>query len=172
MALLQKIVAFVPDEKRDQALAAFGGAALLTGQKLSAVAMFSRGVYGLEKQWRVRHPEFHGDFKARWQAATSFYEQTHQDPTNRTLHMIGIPLILGGALGLLATPRYSPPWVLSAGAFVGGWALNLVGHSRFEKNPPAFAEDPLSFVAGPVWDARQFVKVLRKRAAASGMAPA
>ena len=172
MALLQKIVAFMPEESRDQALAVAGGAALLTGQKLSAVAMFGRGVYGLEKQWRGRHPEFRGDFKARWAAATSFYEQTHTDPTNRTLHMVGIPLILGGAVGLLASPRYSPPWVLAAGAFVGGWALNLVGHAKYEKNSPAFAEDPLSFVAGPVWDARQFARVMRKRAARTGMAPA
>ena len=31
--------------------------------------------------------------------------------------------------------------MLSAGAYVGGWALNLVGHSKYEKNEPAFAED-------------------------------
>ncbi len=165
MAILQKLVTFVPEEKRDQAMATAGFAALLTGQKLTAVAMFGRGVYGLEKQWRARHPEFHGGFKARWAASTSFYEQTHADPTNRALHMAGIPLIVGGTVGLLATPRYSPPWFLAAGAFVGGWALNLVGHSKFEKNAPAFAEDPLSFVAGPVWDAQQMAKVIQKRMA-------
>jgi hypothetical protein len=165
MALLQKLVTFVPEEKRDQAMAAAGGAALLTGQKLTAVFMFGRGVYGLEQQWRARHPEFRGGFKERWAASTSFYEQTHVDPTNRALHMAGIPLIVGGAVGLLAAPRYSPPWFLAAGAFVSGWTLNLVGHSKFEKNAPAFAEDPLSFVAGPVWDAQQLAKVIQKRMA-------
>ncbi len=163
MGMLQKIVAFVPEEKRDQALAAAGGAALLSGQKFTAIIMFGRGVSGLEKKWRVRHPEFRGDFSQRWAAATSFYEQTHQDPTNRVLHMAGIPLIVGGALGLLVAPRYSPPWFLSATAFVGGWGMNLVGHYKYEKNAPAFAEDPLSFVAGPVWDAQQLAKVIRKR---------
>lgn len=165
MTVLRKIIEYVPAEKRDQAFAAAGGAALLTGQKLTALALFGRGVYGLEKQWRAKHPEFTGDFNDRWRAATSFYEQTHQDPTNRALHMAGIPLILGGAIGLLAMPRYSPPWMLSAGAFVGGWALNLVGHSKYEKNAPAFADDPLSFVAGPVWDVQQAMKIVRKRVA-------
>lgn len=164
MAMLQRIVNFVPAERRDEALAVVGGAALLTGQKLTALSMFGRGVYGLEKKWRAAHPEFKGGLPERWAAATSFYEQTHQDPTNRALHMAGIPLILGGTVGMLVAPRYSPPWVLSAGAFVGGWALNLVGHSKFEKNAPAFADDPLSFVAGPVWDVQQLAKVVRKRA--------
>lgn len=163
MAVLQKLIAFVPVEKRDSALAAAGGAALLTGQKLTGVTLFVRGAYGLEQRWRVRHPEFQGGLKERWAAATSFYEATHRDPTNRALHMAGIPLIVGGTLGLLAAPRYSPPWVLAAGAFVGGWALNLVGHSKYEKNKPAFEDDPLSFIAGPVWDAQQLAKVVRKR---------
>ena len=168
MALLHKMIELVPREKRNQALAAAGGVALVTGQKLSAVAMFGRGVWGLEREWRVKHPEFDGDLRARWAAATSFYEQTHQDPTNRALHIVGIPLIVGGAVGLLAAPRYSPPWFAAAGAFVGGWALNLVGHAQFERNQPAFGDDPLSFVAGPVWDVQQLAKVVRKRAMAAG----
>ena len=167
MAMLQRIVDIVPPEKRDQALAAAGGAALLTGQKLTAIMMFSKGVSGLERKWRANHPEFKGGLPERWAAARSFYEQTHQDPTNRLLHMAGIPLIVGGAAGLLFSPRYSPPWFLSATAYSGGWVLNLVGHYKFEKNAPAFADDPLSFVAGPVWDAQQLIKVVQKRVARS-----
>lgn len=163
MGMLKRLVAFVPEEKRDQAMAVAGGAALLTGQKFTAIVMFGRGISGLERKWRIRHPEFDGTFDARWTAATSFYEQTHQNPTNRVLHMAGIPLIVGGAVGLLFAPRYTPPWFLSAGAFAGGWAMNIVGHVNYEKNAPAFAEDPLSFIAGPVWDAQQLAKVIRKR---------
>ena len=163
MGMLKKFVAFVPEEKRDQAMAVAGGAALLSGQKFTAIVMLSRGASGLEKKWRVRHPEFNGTFQQRWDAATSFYEQTHRNPTNRVLHMVGIPLIVGGAMGLLFSPRYSPPWFLSATAFAGGWAMNIVGHVNYEKNAPAFAEDPLAFVAGPVWDAQQLAKVIRKR---------
>jgi len=45
--------------------------------------------------------------------------------------------------------------LLSASAFVGGWVLNFIGHGRYEKNQPAFADDPLSFIAGPAWDFMQ-----------------
>ncbi|HEY9842645.1 MAG TPA: Mpo1-like protein, partial [Candidatus Obscuribacterales bacterium] len=50
------------------------------------------------------------------------------------------------------------PWVISAVAFAGGWALNILGHSKYEKKAPAFTEDPLSFVAGPVWDIQQIMQ--------------
>jgi uncharacterized membrane protein YGL010W len=54
----------------------------------------------------------------------------------------------------------------SAAAFAGGWALNILGHMVYEKKKPAFAEDPLSFVAGPVWDAKQLVNVINKKSVA------
>ena len=34
------------------------------------------------------------------------------------------------------------------------WALNIIGHKAYEKKAPAFADDPLSFIAGPFWDAK------------------
>jgi uncharacterized membrane protein YGL010W len=80
------------------------------------------------------------------------------------LHVVGIPLIVGGAVGLLAAPpvlgvlRFT-----SLAAFGVGWLLNLVGHAAFEKRAPAFSEDALSFVAGPVWDLRQLIdRVVRR----------
>jgi hypothetical protein len=134
-----------------------GMATLLSGQKLAALTMFARGFGQLERGWRERHPEFQGDFKARVDAAITFYEATHQNPVNRQLHLVGIPMIVGGAVGLIASPSFSPPWIASAGAFTAGWALNIVGHAAFEKNAPAFADDPLSFIVGPIWDARQML---------------
>jgi uncharacterized membrane protein YGL010W len=86
-----------------------------------------------------------------------YYEETHQHPTNRLLHRIGIPLIVGGAAGLLLAPAFRPVWFASAGAFTLGWGLNLVGHAAFEKNRPAFSADPLSFVTGPLWDLKALV---------------
>jgi len=79
--------------------------------------------------------------------------------------MVGIPMIVGGALGLLAAPSFTPPWAASAALFGAGWALNIVGHRRFEHNAPAFFEDPLSFLAGPVWDVKNLVS--RRRAASA-----
>ena len=71
--------------------------------------------------------------------------------------MAGIPLIVGGAAGLLAFKPYRPAWTVAAGTFAVGWGLNIVGHAAFEKNAPAFKDDPLSFLAGPVWDLQQFI---------------
>src|SRR5512133_3381213 len=106
---------------RGLAMAAGGMGALLAGQKVLGIGLFAGGVVELETAWREAHPDFHGDFKARWAEALTFYESTHRNPTNRILHVAGIPLILGGAIGLLAAPSYSPPWWVSAGAFGVGW---------------------------------------------------
>ena len=137
-----------------------GMGALLAGRKVTALGLFSQGLRDLEAEWRAVHPEFQGGLRARWQEAVEFYEATHTDATNRRLHIIGIPLIVGGAVGLLVWPSYSPPWALSAGTFASGWVLNIVGHAVYEKNAPAFADDPLSFIAGPVFDAVQVKAII------------
>jgi len=147
------------------ALSALGMGALCAGFKLSALSLFSAGIKLLEKDWRARHPEFIGNASERWQASLSFYRDTHQNGTNRTLHLIGIPLIVGGAVGLFASKPLSPVtgalWLGSFGAFATGWALNLVGHAAFEKRAPAFSDDGLSFIAGPVWDLQELLKSRR-----------
>ncbi|MCC6811190.1 MAG: DUF962 domain-containing protein [Deltaproteobacteria bacterium] len=127
---------------------------LLTGSKLAALSMFSKGVWGLEKKWRQKHPDVASGLEARWSEAIRFYDATHQNAMNRKLHRIGIPMIVGGAAGLLLSRPLRPTWGVAALAFTAGWALNFVGHA-IEKSTPAFADDPLSFLAGPVWDLQQ-----------------
>lgn len=151
LGLVQR--AFDP-KTRDLACVAGGMGALLAGQKLLGLGLFARGIQGLERSWRERN-EFTGSLEERWQIATEFYEATHQDPVNRVLHVVGIPLIAGGAAGMLLSRPFRPVWLASAGAFTFGWGLNFVGHAVFERKAPAFAEDPLSFFAGPVWDWKQ-----------------
>ncbi|HEX3774488.1 MAG TPA: DUF962 domain-containing protein [Polyangiaceae bacterium] len=150
------------------ALAVGGMGALCFGFKRSALALFGAGVRTLERDWRERHPEFRGGLGERWQASLEFYRETHQNPTNRTLHVIGIPLIVGGALGLFASRPLSPVsgalWLGSFAAFAGGWALNIVGHAVHEKRAPAFSEDGLSFLAGPVWDLQELLGAASQRA--------
>jgi hypothetical protein len=154
--LAKKLTSLLPDEKsRNVALAAGGMAALLAGRKVLALGLFARGIYGLEQEWRRAHPDFQGGLAERWDRAIRNYEATHADAKNRALHRAGIPLIAGGAAGLVLFPAYRPLWLASAATFAAGWALNLVGHARYEKNAPAFADDPLSFLAGPVWDVAQ-----------------
>lgn len=136
---------------RDLACVAGGMGALLAGQKLVGLGLFARGLHGLERRWREEH-DFQGTLEERWQRAGEFYEATHQDPVNRFLHLVGIPLVAGGAAGLIMSRPLRPVWLASAGAFTLGWGLNFIGHGLFEKKAPAFAEDPLSFFVGPVWD--------------------
>jgi hypothetical protein len=135
--------------------AVLGMAALLTGRRIPALGMFARGLALIEQHWRDNHPEFKGGFKERWDEAAKFYAATHEHPVNRYMHMAGIPLIVGGAVGLLTAKPFRPTWGVSAGAFAVGWGLNIAGHVFFEKNRPAFEQDPLSFFAGPVWDIQQ-----------------
>ena len=152
-----------PRRARGVALTAAGMVGLTTGSKLAALGLAARGMQDIEAEWRAAHPDFEGGVAERWQRAIDFYAETHTDPTNRALHMVGIPIIVGGFTGLLIWPRYSPPWFASAGAWAVGWALNLVGHAAFERNGPAFADDPLSFVAGPVWDLMQLRDALARK---------
>lgn len=161
-SLLKSIV--TEERKRDLAFTATGMGALVVGLGPLAAVPFGLGLRGLEKQWRRKHG-FDGKFEERWARSVKYYEGTHKHPVNRALHVIGTPFILAGTAGLavssplnpLSWPVYGP----SVASFVGGWTLNLAGHALFEKNAPAFADDPLSFVAGPMWE----VDLLRKRLA-------
>ncbi len=163
MSLLRRFAKDLLFERLDRrtrgvAFTAGAGAALLGGRKLTALGMLATGLREIDADWRARHPDFEGGWRERWRRAAEDYEAAHRDPTNRKLHAVGVPIIVGGVAGLLVWPAYSPPWVLSAGAFGFGWGLNLVGHGVFEGNLPALADDPLGFVAGPVWDLSRLVR--------------
>src|SRR5882724_13195229 len=104
-------------------LAVGGMGALCFGLKRSALLLFAAGVREIERDWRHRHPEFQGTLAERWQLSLEFYRETHQNPTNRRLHVVGIPLIVGGAAGLLLSRPLSPVsgglWLGSLAAFSG-----------------------------------------------------
>ncbi|MCP4503503.1 MAG: DUF962 domain-containing protein [Deltaproteobacteria bacterium] len=162
--MLAKLVSLLPDKnKRNVAFTVAGMTTLLTGQKIAGLSMVFKGLRGIEAQWREAHPDFDGDLAARWEEAITFYEDTHSEPTNRKLHVVGIPMVLGGAAGLLIFRPFRPFWFASASSFAAGWGLNIVGHFVFEKNAPAFADDPLSFIAGPVWDLKHGGKMRAER---------
>ncbi|MET0284479.1 MAG: DUF962 domain-containing protein [Polyangiales bacterium] len=78
------------------------------------------------------------------------YDQDHQDPTNRALHLLGITLI-GSSVAL----AWLPP--VSLAAFVGGWTAQLVGH-RIEGNKPSFTRQRRFMAVGAVW----YVRTLRE----------
>ncbi len=151
--MLKTFTDLMPDEKSRNVVTTVGGMlGVLAGRKLTGLALFGKGISGLERDWRNAHPDFQGGLEERWRAAVDFYRKTHENDANRTLHVIGIPLIVGGSAGLLLFNPYRPLWFLSATSFSAGWVLNFIGHGLFEKKAPAFADDPLAFVAGPVWE--------------------
>lgn len=84
----------------------------------------------------------------------ALYQEGHTKLGTKLTHMVGIPMIVAA----FPTAPVSPP--LAGALFVGGWALQLVGHSVFEKNKPAFLADPYYLLVGPVWVAVEWLELL------------
>ena len=80
------------------------------------------------------------------------YREDHQNPVNRTLHTIGIPMIVASLPLMLAAPP------IGIGMFIFGWILQFVGHA-FEGKMPSFFSDPKYLLIGPMW----FVKKITGR---------
>jgi uncharacterized membrane protein YGL010W len=72
------------------------------------------------------------------------YREDHQNPVNRTLHSIGIPMIVASLPVILAAPP------IGITMFVVGWILQFVGHA-FEGKMPSFFSDPKYLLIGPMW---------------------
>ena len=78
------------------------------------------------------------------------YREKHQNPINRALHTVGIPLIVISLLLVFWD------WRWGVGLFVFGWALQFLGHV-FEGKPPAFFSNPLMLFAGILWWIRKIL---------------
>ena len=74
----------------------------------------------------------------------SRYRRDHQNPVNRRLHAIGIPMIVVS----LAVVFFKPS--LGLLLFVVGWILQFVGHA-FEGKAPSFFSDARFLLVGPIW---------------------
>ena len=83
----------------------------------------------------------------------SLYEKEHTHLGTKLTHMVGIPMIVAS----IPTAFVNPP--VAAGLFVGGWALQYIGHYVFEKNEPAFYGDPYYLLVGPVWVGAEWAKL-------------
>jgi uncharacterized membrane protein YGL010W len=81
------------------------------------------------------------------------YQQGHTKLGTKLTHMVGIPMIVAS----FPTALVSPP--IAGGLFVGGWALQIAGHTLFEKNKPAFFGDPYYLLVGPVWVAVEWLEL-------------
>ncbi|MGA7122410.1 MAG: DUF962 domain-containing protein [Polyangiaceae bacterium] len=78
------------------------------------------------------------------------YDKEHTKLGTKLTHMVGIPMIMAS----IPTAFVNPP--AAGGLFVGGWALQYIGHYVFEGNQPAFYSDPYYLLVGPVWVAAEW----------------
>jgi len=89
------------------------------------------------------------------------YEAKHQNPTNRAIHRIGVPLIV------LSIPALFFSRPLGFGMLGLGWLLQILGH-RIEGNKPAFMQNPIFLLVGPVWVFRTIRRLLAGKRDPSG----
>ena len=54
-------------------------------------------------------------------------------------------------LVLLVALGRSLPLLVGLGLFLGGWAVQFVGHARWEKRSPAFLRNLVHLLVGPAW---------------------
>ena len=61
----------------------------------------------------------------------AFYRTQHISKGVRVSHLVGTPIIAAGLPLMFAKPRVGAPM------FIGGWAVQIIGHKLFEKNMPS-----------------------------------
>lgn len=76
------------------------------------------------------------------------YHEKHRHPLNKLTHAVGIPLVV------VSLPLFLFEWRWALGLFVAGWVLQFVGHA-VEGNSPAFFNNPVYLIVGPLWLARR-----------------
>jgi uncharacterized membrane protein YGL010W len=85
-----------------------------------------------------------------WHEWLARYSESHQNPTNRLCHTIGIPLV-ATAVALTPVLVFVPQWwSVAAGLFVVGWIFQFVGHA-YEGKPPEFIKDWRFLFVGLRW---------------------
>jgi uncharacterized membrane protein YGL010W len=85
-----------------------------------------------------------------WAEWLAQYAESHQDPTNRLCHTIGIPVVAASVVlcpALLFMPQL---WLAVLGLFVVGWSFQFVGH-YYEGKPPEFTKDWRFLFVGLRW---------------------
>jgi uncharacterized membrane protein YGL010W len=85
------------------------------------------------------------------------YSADHQNPFNRRMHSICVPLI-DYAGGLAA-----PLWLTALVLFVAGWIGQFIGH-YVEGRRPSFFRDLRFLLNGPLWVLQKFYALIGIRA--------
>ena len=78
------------------------------------------------------------------------YVADHQNPTNKRMHMFGIPAVVLAIVLWLAAPFVPGAWLWALILTLIGIALQLIGH-RFEGKPPSASSDWRFLIIGLRW---------------------
>jgi len=78
------------------------------------------------------------------------YVADHQNPTNKRMHMFGIPAVVLAIVLWLTAPFVSGIWLWALILTLIGIALQLIGH-RFEGKPPSASSDWRFLIIGLRW---------------------
>ena len=78
------------------------------------------------------------------------YVADHQNPTNKLMHLFGIPAVFLAVVCWLAAPFISGAWIWALVLTPIGLALQLIGH-RFEGKPPSASSDWRFLIIGLLW---------------------
>ena len=88
----------------------------------------------------------------------AFYRGRHTSKGVRVTHLIGTPIIAAGLPLMFARPRVGAPM------FVGGWAMQILGHRLFEKNLPSTHKGWITYqLTGVIDVCEQYGEMLARR---------
>jgi uncharacterized membrane protein YGL010W len=85
-----------------------------------------------------------------WDSWVAQYSESHQHPLNCLTHTFGIPMIIVSLPLMLGGVLLRPLLWIGVGLFVGGWALQFLGHA-IEGKPPEFLRDWRFLLVGSRW---------------------
>ncbi len=76
---------------------------------------------------------------ASFEEKMAYYRSQHTTVGVRATHLVGIPAVAAALPLVAARPRIGVP------LFLGGWALQVLGHRVFEKNSPALTKGVFTY---------------------------
>ncbi len=88
------------------------------------------------------------------------YAVSHQNPTNKSIHYICVPLIFFSIVCILLNytlAQLAPLWVISIVIFAAAWVGQFYGH-QIEGQKPSFMKDLQFLLIGPAWVMNHWLK--------------
>ena len=93
----------------------------------------------------------------------SYYRSQHTSTGVRATHLVGIPGVAFSIPLLVARPRAGVPM------FLASWALQIAGHTVFEKNRPALTKGFLTYqFCGLAFWCEEMADLVARRGIAGG----